>query len=436
VKAELMALREFEKDEVFSCISGLIKSAGQIDDGYKQEAVSWYCDSVCRMAEAAEMMGICGNLWQSWLAMLFAKTETPFSLAQERRKELDGTLSRVVKDDLETIRFYFNFDLKLIDEDLEVDAFARFGDYEPLRLENGALERNAGHVVQEFVDSLRNAPDTETFYGEILRFHYIRGSGQYALNKAFRWDGRRVELIPVTNTEDITLEGLVGYEEQKSVLADNTLAFLEGRPANNVLLYGESGTGKSSTVKALLNRFAPQGLRMVEVYKHQIEDLSAIVDLVKGRNYKFVIFMDDLSFEHFEVEYKYLKAFIEGGLEKRPDNILIYATSNRRHLMKETWADRDDKYEDMHESETMQERMSLVDRFGLLIRYFSPEQEEYLNIVMTLAKEYGVEASEEELILGATQWELRHGGFSGRAARQFVEFMAGKTEQPLPYAVK
>ncbi len=432
MKAELMALREFEKDEVFACISGLIKSAGQIDDGYKQEAVSWYCDSVCRMAEAAEMMGVCGNLWQSWLAMLFAKTETPFSLAQERRKGLEGTLSGVVKEDLKTIRFYFNFDLKLIDDDLGVDAFARFGDYKPLRLENGALERNAGHVVQEFVDSLRKAPDTETFYGEILRFHYIRGSGQYALNKAFRWDGRRGELIPVTHTEEITLEGLVGYEEQKAVLVDNTVSFLEGRPANNVLLYGDSGSGKSSTVKALLNRFAPQGLRMVEVYKHQIEDLSTIVDLIKGRNYKFVIFMDDLSFEHFEVEYKFLKAFIEGGLEKRPDNILIYATSNRRHLMKETWADREDKYEDMHESETMQERMSLVDRFGLLIRYFSPAQEEYFNIVMTLAKEYGVEASEEELILGATQWELRHGGFSGRAARQFVEFMAGKTEQPLP----
>ena len=430
MKAELMALREFEKDEVFACISGLIKSAGQIDDGYKQEAVSWYCDSLCRMAEAAEKMGISGNLWQSWLAMLFAKTETPFSLAQERRKGLEGTLSGVVKDDLETMRFYFNFDLKLIDEDLDVRAFCRLGDYKPLELENGALERNAGHVVQEFVDSLRKAKDTDAFYGEIVRFHHLRGSGDYALNKAFRWDGRRRELIPVTHTEEITLDGLVGYEEQKSVLVDNTAAFLEGRPANNVLLYGEGGTGKSSTVKALLNRFAAQGLRMVEVYKHQIEDLSAIVDIIKGRNYKFIILMDDLSFEHFEVEYKFLKAFIEGGLEKRPDNILIYATSNRRHLMKETWSDREDKDEDMHESETMQERMSLVDRFGLLIRYLSPEQEEYLNIVRTLAKEYGVEASEEDLVLGATQWELRHGGFSGRAARQFVEFMAGKKEQP------
>ena len=428
MKQELMALRELEKDEVFACISGLIKSAGQIDESYKQEAISWYCESVCRMAEAAEMMGINGNIWQSWITMLFAKFETTFSLAQERRKELSGTLSRLVKEDIETIRFYFNFDLNLIDEDLEVSAFGRYGDYKPLKLENGALDRSSGHIVREFADALRKSADTDDFYKKILEFHYIHGSGQFALNKAFRWDGKKGELIPVTHTEEISLEGLVGYEEQKKIVVDNTAAFLEGRPANNVLLYGESGTGKSSTVKALLNEFAPKGLRMVEVYKHQIEDLETIVDLIKNRNYKFVIFMDDLSFEHFEVEYKFLKAFIEGGLEKRPDNILIYATSNRRHLMKETWADREDKYEDMHESETIQERMSLVDRFGLMIRYFSPEQEEYLNIVRILAKEYEVDASEEELVLGAVQWELKHGGFSGRAARQFVEFMAGRKE--------
>ncbi|MDD4160242.1 MAG: ATP-binding protein, partial [Synergistaceae bacterium] len=297
---------------------------------------------------------------------------------------------------------------------------------QPFHLENGALERSSGVIVQELVHSLRNAADTDAFYRSLLEFHRKYGSGQYALNKAFRWDGKIGEIIPVTHTEEISLEGLVGYEEQKKMLADNTAAFLEGRPANNVLLYGESGTGKSSTVKALLNRFSPNGLRMVEVYKHQIEDLETIVDIIKGRNYKFVIFMDDLSFEHFEVEYKFLKAFIEGGLEKRPENILIYATSNRRHLMKETWADREDKNEDMHESETMQERMSLVDRFGLMIRYFSPEQEDYLNIVRALALEYAVEVSEEELVMGAIQWELKHGGFSGRAARQFVEFIAGR----------
>ncbi|NLD04381.1 MAG: ATP-binding protein [Synergistaceae bacterium] len=428
MKAELIALREFEKDEVFACISGLIKSAGQIDDGYKQEAISWYYESVSRMAEAAELMGISGNIWQSWITMLFAKFETTFSLAQERRQELSGTLSQLVKEDIETIRFYFNFDLNLIDKDLEVSAFGRCGYYEPLLLENSALDRSSGHVVRELAEALRNSGNTDDFYEELLGFHYKHGSGQYALNKAFRWDGKREEIVPVTHTEEITLEGLVGYDPQKKILVDNTVAFLEGRPANNVLLYGESGTGKSSTVKALLNRFAPQGLRMVEVYKHQIEDLKTIVDLIKTRNYKFVVFMDDLSFEHFEVEYKFLKAFIEGGLEKRPDNILIYATSNRRHLMKEAWADRDDKYEDMHESETMQERMSLVDRFGLMIRYFSPEQEEYLNIVRTLAKEYKVDATEEELVLGAIRWELKHGGFSGRAARQFVEFMAGRKE--------
>ena len=425
MRTELMALRAFEKDEVFSCISGLIKSVGAIDEEYKQEALSWYCDSVCRMAESSEMMGLTGNVWQSWIAALFAKTETPFSLFQERRGELQGTLSHLMREDIDQIWSYFNYDLNLIDADLEVLAFGRYGEYRPLGLKNNAFERSSGEIVQTLADSFRKATDSQELYRELLTFYHEHGAGQYALNKAFRWDGKKSKIVPVTHTEDITLSGLVGYEDQKKILVDNTVAFLEDRPANNVLLYGESGTGKSSSVKALLNEFAPRGLRMVEVYKHQIEDLNVIVDLIKDRNYKFVIFMDDLSFEHFEVEYKYLKAFIEGGLEKRPDNILIYATSNRRHLMKESWSDREDKTDDMHESETMQERMSLVDRFGLMIRYFSPGQEEYLNIVRTLAREYKVNASEEELTLGAIQWELKHGGFSGRAARQFVEFLAG-----------
>ena len=426
MSAVLIPLRDLEKDEVFACITGLIKSAGQIDDEGKAETAEWYCDCVSRMAASAETYGLTGNIWVSWMALLFAGCEMPFSLAQERRAKLDGTLRKLVTEDLAVILKYMKFDLDLIDSELGVSAFGRFNGYLPLSVEKGAFSRAAGAVVQKLADGMAKATAPEELYNVLTDFYEEFGVGQFALNKAFRWDAHDRVIVPVTHTEDILLADLVGYEEQKKMLIDNTLAFLDGLPANNVLLYGESGTGKSSSIKALLNEFAPRGLRMVEVYKHQIGDLDAIVDIIKNRNYKFVLFMDDLSFEQFEIEYKFLKAFIEGGLEKRPDNILIYATSNRRHLMKETWADKDDRFEDMHESETLQERMSLVDRFGLMIRYFSPEQEEYLHIVHTLAKEYGVEASDEELEHGAIRWELKHGGFSGRAARQFIEYLAGR----------
>lgn len=425
---ELMAFRDFERDEIFSCITGLIKNSGELSREDRSDMVSWYCDCVANMAAAAERAGLRGNIWNSWLAMLFAECESIFSLSQERRKPLSGTLSRIVMDDLETIFEYIDFDLNLIDDELGVEAFGRFGDYEPLSLSSDSFDRGAGAVVQTLADGIAKASSAEELHASLIRFYTEFGVGKFALHKAFRWESAKSEIVPVTNTEDITLGDLVGYAEQKKILCDNTAAFIEGRPANNVLLYGESGTGKSSSVKALLNQYSYRGLRMIEVYKHQIEDLAKIVDMIKNRNYKFVIFMDDLSFEQFEVEYKFLKAFIEGGLEKRPDNVLIYATSNRRHLMKESWSERDDKYDDIHESETTQERMSLVDRFGLMVSYFSPEQSEYLDIVSRLAKEYGVSASEDELEKGAIAWELKHGGFSGRSARQFIEYLAGKKE--------
>lgn len=426
--SELMAFRALENDGVFSCITGLIVNSGHITKDFRDEEALRYCDCIAEMADAAERYGVRGNIWNSWLAIKFAEGETQFALAQERRKPLSGTLSRIAIEDLETIFSYLDFDLNKLDDELGVEAFGRFGDYEPLSLDTPAYDGSAREAIQSLADAMAKASSCEELHAALMNFYLNKGVGIFALNRAFRWDRTSRCIIPVTHTDDIALSGLVGYGEQKGALVDNTVAFLEGRPANNVLLYGESGTGKSSSIKALLNEYEPQGLRMVEVYKHQIEDLDTIIDMIKNRNYKFIIFMDDLSFEHFEVEYKFLKAFIEGGLEKRPDNVLIYATSNRRHLMKETWADRDDKYGDMHESETVQERMSLVDRFGLLISYFSPAQEEYFNIVRVLAKEYGLSVSDEELERGATRWELKHGGFSGRSARQFVEFLAGSKE--------
>ena len=223
------------------------------------------------------------------------------------------------------------------------------------------------------------------------------------------------------------LDDLVGYEIQKKKLVDNTKAFVEGKKANNVMLFGDSGTGKSTSIKAIVNEFYGDGLRMIAIYKHQFKDLSNVIAAVKNRNYKFIIYMDDLSFEEFEVEYKFLKAVIEGGVETKPDNVLIYATSNRRHLIKETWNDRNDMEHDngMHRSDTMQEKLSLVNRFGVTINYSRPSQKEYFDIVISLARRADITMSEEELKAEANKWELAHGGISGRTAQQFVYYLEG-----------
>ena len=222
------------------------------------------------------------------------------------------------------------------------------------------------------------------------------------------------------------LDDLVGYENAKKKLIDNTKAFVEGKKANNCLLFGDAGTGKSSSIKAILNQYYDQGLRMIEVYKHQFQDLNDVIAQIKNRNYKFIIYMDDLSFEEFEIEYKYLKAVIEGGLEKKPENVLIYATSNRRHLIRETFKDKQDRDEDMHTNDTVQEKLSLVARFGVTIYFGSPDKKAFQEIVRTLAIKNGISLPEEELLLEANKWELSHGGLSGRTAQQFIDYLSGQ----------
>jgi predicted AAA+ superfamily ATPase len=237
-----------------------------------------------------------------------------------------------------------------------------------------------------------------------------------------------VELEPITNTVEVYLRDLVGYEYQKKMLVDNTEAFIQGRKANNLLLHGDSGTGKSTCIKALLNEYQDSGLRIIEMYKHQFKDLSTVITMIKNRNYRFIIYMDDLSFEEFEIEYKYLKAVIEGGLEITPDNVLIYATSNRRHLIKETWSDRKDatNENEIHHSDTVEEKMSLVNRFGVTINFMKPSQKEYLEIVKGIAKNYPeITLSEDELVKEAYQWGAWHGNISGRRAQQFINHLLG-----------
>ena len=282
--------------------------------------------------------------------------------------------------------------------------------------------------ICDLARNLAAAPDVDDFKDKLTQFYKEFGVGKLGLHKAFRVehpDNEGVQIVPITNIAHVHLDDLVGYEIAKKKLIDNTEAFVKGRRANNCLLFGDAGTGKSSSIKAILNQYYDQGLRMIEVYKHQFKDLNDVIAQIKNRNYKFIIYMDDLSFEEFEIEYKYLKAVIEGGLERKPENVLIYATSNRRHLIRETFRDKADRDEELHTNDTVQEKLSLVARFGVTIYFGSPDKKEFQEIVRVLARKGGIDIPEEELLSEANKWELAHGGLSGRTAQQFVDYLLG-----------
>ena len=219
----------------------------------------------------------------------------------------------------------------------------------------------------------------------------------------------------------------MGYETERELLLRNTEHFLAGYPANNVLLYGDRGTGKSSTIKALLSAYGDRGLRLVEVPKAQLGDLPLVLRLLRDRRERFVLFIDDLSFQETETEYKALKAVLEGGLEARPPNVLLYATSNRRHLVQERFEDRAGAVNgELHGVDTVQEKLSLSDRFGITLTFLAPDQERYLGIVSSLAAARALPIDAQELRSRALTWATRHKGRSGRTARQFVDYLSGE----------
>jgi predicted AAA+ superfamily ATPase len=420
----LTAFRAIERDKVYAFVSriaSLANGGGRLTDG---ESIESAADAVFAMSANAEMYGLSGSCWQSWIATLLATTETPYALAHENGSYGGSTIDAMALKDAEILQGLYHIPMAALDSVISSRLFSSLQDYMPSDLPSRSYDRDAGKVIASLALSLCNAYDAASFARSISAFYRDKGFGDFALYSAFRWDERSDGLVPVTHVENVRFSDIIGCERQNAVLSENTAAFLEGRPANNVLLYGEGGTGKSSSVKALLNAFRGKGLRMIEVYKDKLGALEAIIERVKGRGFKFIIFMDDLSFEQFETDYKFLKAFIEGGLSERPRNVLIYATSNRRHLMRESWRDREDKDDDMHESETNQEKMSLVDRFGIMLRYSAPDQDAYIEITKKLAEKYGVRFTPERE-REAVRWAMKHGGFSGRSARQYVEHAVG-----------
>ncbi len=371
------------------------------------------------------------NLWHNYLTFYLVTNENPFSITCEKVGANDGSVNNFAKNDFRVFKALFDYDFSKIEQALGIDCFSQISDYKAIEKKELMYNKNVSEKIITLSSKLEQAKDENEFFDCVTEFYKDYGVGMFGLNKAFRIKEKTqgdIAFIPINNMDKVMLDDLVGYEIQKQKLVENTAAFVEGRKANNVLLFGDSGTGKSTSIKAIVNEFYPQGLRMIEIYKHQFKDLSNVIAQIKNRNYRFIIYMDDLSFEEFEVEYKFLKAVIEGGVETKPDNILIYATSNRRHLIKETWNDRNDVEQDngMHRSDTMEEKLSLVNRFGVTINYSKPTQKEYFNIVVELAHRQGIQMSEEELCKEANKWELSHGGISGRTAQQFINYLAGK----------
>ncbi len=280
--------------------------------------------------------------------------------------------------------------------------------------------------IKEVIDTLPRwgtGKPVEAFEGEkiyidtLAKFYKENGCGMYARYKAFIW--RDGEICPVEHPDKINIDTFVGYEAQRGRVVENTKAFLQGKSCNNCLLYGDMGTGKSSTVKAIANEFRKDGLRVVEIPKERLVDFPILVDKIASIPMKFIIFIDDLSFQRQDQSYTSLKAVLEGGLAARPENALIYATSNRRHLVKESWQDRDT--DDINRRDNMQETLSLADRFGLSVCFSNPDQKQYLAIVYDLAQRAGLEYDQKELATKAEAFALNRGGRSPRCAKQFVE---------------
>ena len=421
----LVVYRNLEHGEILRSLADICR---RFEEGYynKEELIDDIYGEVHSLLELGTRFGFDKNLWRSYLAYTLAMTECPFSLAAEKADAPEGTLSELARGDLKIFYALLHYDFAPMEKALGINCFSLLANYTATAKPSSIV----GAKVQELDNAMAAAQNADDLYETVAAFYRDNGVGKFGLHKAFRVNagGRENLLVPITATEDARLEDLVGYELQKQRLIANTEAFVSGRKANNLLLYGDAGTGKSTSIKAILNKYYLQGLRMIELYKHEAQYLAQVINEVKKRNYRFIIYMDDLSFEEFEVEYKYLKAVIEGGLEARPENVLLYATSNRRHLIRETWGDRSDMSQDeLHRSDTMQEKLSLAARFGESIGYFKPTQQEYLHIVEVLAAQYPqIKLSGEALRSAAVQWEMAHSGATGRTARQFINHLLGE----------
>ena len=370
------------------------------------------------LIEKAESLGFSGNILRAYFLHALAQEENTFArTAEQSGGHVGGSLRRAFVRDMEILADVFHEPPSAM---LPCDLL---DDYAP-------TNRCTTEAAAFLHERMEKAPSAEDAADAFLDFYRRYGCGEISSCKAFSWNDKEHRLQGVERFEALPLADIIGCDRQKRQLTDNTEAFLEGRPANNVLLIGARGTGKSSSVKALAHEYYGRGLRLVQLAKSQLGELPRILAALRGfPSKRFILFLDDLSFEEFETEYKYLKSAIEGGIEVRPKNVLIYATSNRRHLIKESWRDRDRAQDELYRQDSMNETVSLSDRFGLIITFLAPDQEQYHAIIAHYLEKDGVRLAPEELRILAHRWELEHSGRSGRTAQQFAAHYLGQMKR-------
>ncbi len=370
-----------------------------------------------------------GDAWQHHLISRLLDDENPFSLKAERAEweEIGQALLAQTRLDLVALQRCHRLSGNMIAQAAAQIAgvpVTPWEGFQPLRPAGARLARH------RMMERFHAADDWSALVRDLAGYFAENGVGLFGRHRAFRWvhaDGQG-RLEGVRAPDPVRLDELIGYDLEREAVVENTLRFVAGAPANNVLLYGDRGTGKSSTVKALLNEYQPQGLRLIEVAKEHLGDYPEILALLRGRRERFILFVDDLSFEEHETQYKALKAVLEGSLEARPENVVLYATSNRRHLVTEKFADRQHASldEDVHPEDAAQEKLSLADRFGIHAPFLIPDRDRYLRIVEGLAVRYDLHVPLGELRQRALLWSQWHNGHSCRTARQFIEALRGE----------
>ena len=422
---ELIVYRINKEEQVLNDISYIIdcyEKYGQEFDPEDYKEKFYLC--MQQLIDMAGNHGFYGNLWHCYLTNILVNHENSYSRATEIVGAVEGSINDAVLHDISIFKDLYDYRFENLVEKLGIKDFNIIEKYNAGTTPSKVYNQRIKDRICTLAEKFNNVNSPEEMKDTLTEFYKDYGVGRFGLHKAFRVVEKngQTEIVPILNITHVKLDDLVGYEIAKKKLTDNTEAFVSGRKANNCLLFGDAGTGKSSSIKAIANAYYDRGLRIIEIYKHQFKMLNDVIAQIKNRHYKFIIFMDDLSFEDFEIEYKYLKAVIEGGLEKKPSNVLIYATSNRRHIVNETISERENN---MHVSDTLQEKLSLVARFGVTIYFGSPDKKEYQNIVRVLAKRNNIDIDDKELMAEANKWEMSHGGFSGRSAQQFVDYLLG-----------